>query len=229
VTRIDIPAARAIRDAWRGAVPAGVSMAVWGLDVGESDLVEADARWVERAVEKRRLEFLRGRACARAALSAAGGPAGAELPVEASRAPAWPEGYIGSITHAHGVVGAAAAPIGVCGGLGIDVERGTTLPDGTARHILRPEEAEVLAPPFDLVAFSAKESIFKAVHPLARRWIDFEEARVTVEADGVLGLAWAVDGPPVPSAALRGRYAVGPDWVATVVWLEGAAAEPSRS
>jgi len=213
----DLTAARAIRDGWLAALPEGVALAVWGMDVDDSGLRVEDGRWVERAVEKRRVEFLRGRACARVALAAVGGPGDAELPVGPSRAPVWPEGFTGSITHAKGVVAAVVAPMAGCGGIGIDVERGAALPQGTERHVLLPEEIERLASPLDLVAFSAKESIFKAVHPVVERWIGFMEARIVLGGPGAFTVEWAKDPLPVPAERLTGWYATGEDWVARLV------------
>jgi 4'-phosphopantetheinyl transferase EntD len=36
---------------------------------------------------------------------------------------------------------------------------------------------------WDRLLFSAKESVYKAWFPLTRRWLDFSEASVTVDAD----------------------------------------------
>src|SRR5690349_17676802 len=77
----------------------GTPTAEW-LDAGEAALVA-------RGADKRRREFAGGRACARRALAALDAPSAALL-VAAERAPAWPAGWVGSITHAAGYCGAVA-------------------------------------------------------------------------------------------------------------------------
>lgn len=226
VPPIDAVAARAVRDAWDALAPPGSAVMVWGVDTVERHLRDDDAGQLERAVEKRRVEFMRGRACARAALAALGGPADAVLPAGPSRGPVWPGGFAGSITHTAGIIGAVVAHEPACRSIGIDVERGAALPDGTGRLVLRPEEREEFVPPLDIVAFSAKESIFKAVHPIAERWIGFQEARIVFGAGESFRVEWASEDPPLRATGLRGRYRAGPDWVTTLVWISGRAGDP---
>lgn len=221
---VDVVAARAVRQAWGALAPSGAAVAVWGVDVdadvGAGLMRDDDTLHVERAVEKRQVEFLRGRACARAALQMLGGPAAAPLPVGAARGPIWPDGFTGSITHTAGIVGAIVAPLSACAGIGIDVERGSALPEGTGRLVLQPEEQDRLVSPLDLVAFSAKESIFKAVHPVVERWIGFKEARIDFAAAESFAVEWTTDAPPVPAARLEGRYRAGPNWVTALLWID---------
>ncbi len=73
--------------------------------------------------------------------------------------------------------------------LGIDAEPNAALPDGLIADIARPEElphlrrlrADVPHVHWDRLLFSAKESIYKAWFPLARRWLGFEDAAVTID------------------------------------------------
>src|ERR1700757_4626476 len=89
-------------------LPAGVVAAEhWGLGC-ERDLLPEEARHVEKAVTKRRLEFAAGRRCARLALARLGATPGPILPGE-DRTPRWPSALVGSITH-HGAH--CAAPPG---------------------------------------------------------------------------------------------------------------------
>src|SRR5215469_16812348 len=76
---------------------------------GALPLRPAEAAIVARAVEKRRAEFATGRACAHAALDAWGAPDAPLLPGP-DRAPLWPDGFVGSISHARGACAAVAAP-----------------------------------------------------------------------------------------------------------------------
>src|SRR5207302_1592308 len=67
---------------------------------------------------------------------------------------------------------------------GIDAEIHDELPEGVLGRISLPEEREWLEAragdetSWDTVLFSAKESVFKAWFPLARRWLGFEDAHV---------------------------------------------------
>lgn len=124
---------------------------------------------VARAVPKRRAEFIAGRACARAALAAAGGDGGASIPIGPLRAPQWPPGFVGSITHAAGVAAAAVAPSSRTRALGIDLEV-MPAPADVAATVATPAEL-ALAPLTAL--FACKEALFKALAPRVGRYFDF--------------------------------------------------------
>lgn len=127
---------------------------------------------VARAVPRRRAEFAAGRRCARAALHAAGGPADADIAIGPLRAPVWPAGFVGSITHAAGIAAAAVAPASRTRALGIDIERiiGPGDVERLAPTLARPDELAV-APLTAL--FAAKEALFKALAPRVGRYFDF--------------------------------------------------------
>lgn len=127
-----------------------------------------------RAVPTRVQEFRRGRWCARRALEALSLPS-VPIPVGAQRQPLWPPGAVGAITHTRGWVMAAAARSSHWVGLGIDAERGEALDPAVAPLVLCPGEGGALD---DLVIFSAKESVHKAVHPMSGAWLDFLDVRI---------------------------------------------------
>lgn len=77
---------------------------------------------LRQAPPRRKAEFLAGRRCASAALQAAGFDAVAALPIGPRRAPLWPAGFTGSISHGGGLAIAVAAPLGVVSAVGIDVQ-----------------------------------------------------------------------------------------------------------
>ncbi len=59
--------------------------------------------------------------------------------------------------------------------------------------------------PWDRILFSAKESVYKAWFPLARCWLGFEDAAITIDpANGTFIARVLVDGPEVNGAALTG-------------------------
>jgi 4'-phosphopantetheinyl transferase EntD len=173
-----------------------------------------EAAAVARAVEKRRREFAAGRACARQALAALGAPPQA-LPVGPARAPIWPAGFIGSISHCDGVCCAVAARTAAMAGLGLDVEDAGPLPEGSARIVLRAEEAraqESLAatPGLDWakLAFSAKEAAYKACQPLLGGRLGFLDAAVSFAGDHAFEI-WIDPAALAPGAAaprIAGRW-----------------------
>ncbi|WP_110969139.1 4'-phosphopantetheinyl transferase family protein [Pseudomonas huaxiensis] len=138
---------------------------------------------LQRSVAKRQAEYLAGRACARAALQRLDGrdyvPATGD-----DRAPIWPAGISGSITHGKGWAAAVVARSSDCAGLGLDQEN--LLDDERAERLAKEilTEAELLR--LDSVrvgltvtlTFSLKESLFKALYPLVLKRFYFEHAEV---------------------------------------------------
>jgi enterobactin synthetase component D len=139
-----------------------------------------------RAVPKRRHEFLAGRLCARRALRQAGYALEATIAIGERRAPVWPPGFVGSIAHGHGKAWAVVAAKGRYRGLGIDLEEivAPALAQKMASTVLRPGERERALPaglseaPFLSLVFSAKESLFKCLHPIALARFGFQDAEV---------------------------------------------------
>ncbi|WP_217480105.1 enterobactin synthase subunit EntD [Enterobacter chuandaensis] len=144
------------------------------------------------AGRKRKADHLAGRIAAMHALNERTIPA-----IGPSGEPLWPEGVSGSITHsgtqAMAVVTQHPALIG------IDCE--AILPENEAREIkdgiLDEQEERVLCRagyPFALaltLAFSAKESLFKALFPQVQTYMGFDCARVTMLDDKTLTLTLA--------------------------------------
>lgn len=143
-----------------------------------------------RSITSRRLDFHLGRAAARQALVRLG-RSPAPILIGDQRQPLWPEGIVGSITHATGVAMAVASDRTNCGGLGIDVENAGRTFDELDQHVAFAEEREFLeALPAEqrrlrsLELFSAKESVFKAFFPRVGRVFGFETALLRPRPDG---------------------------------------------
>jgi enterobactin synthetase component D len=81
---------------------------------------------VARAVLERRAEYVAGRHCAARAVGAILPTFTGDIFPGPDRAPSWPAGVVGAITHAHGFASAAAATTSRVRGVGIDAERSTT-------------------------------------------------------------------------------------------------------
>jgi 4'-phosphopantetheinyl transferase EntD len=140
-----------------------------------------------RTVSKRREEFTAGRTCAREALALLGISRRPILQGKQNE-PLWPEGVVGSITHCKGYCAAAVASLNWCGGIGIDAEPNESLPPGVLELIARQREQDWILNAkeedicWDRLLFSIKESLYKVWYPLERRWLDFDEAEVTIDA-----------------------------------------------
>ena len=224
-----------------GLVRMGVPVAarVAPPDPGASSPYAAERAAVARAVPARRAEFLTGRLLARAALADLG-VAPSEIARRPDRAPAWPAGLIGSITHTGGLCAALVARPAGSGaiiGVGIDVELDVRLDDAVIDRVLTPGERGALGARRGrdaVVAFSAKEALFKAIHPATGVWLEPIEVEVVLGHDDahwsaavtpgpepgptsgpVAVRSWAAAAPGVAPVDAVGRWArVGP-WVLT--------------
>jgi len=164
----------------------------------DSDLLDPEdfIRWgipPMAAVSKRQTEFLAGRLCAFEALRRVTGEPGIP-PVGEDRAPCWPSGVVGSITHGAGWAAVVVAQAAQWRGLGLDVEKRLAVQraDRLAAEILTPRELEGYAELDDAqralrvtLTFSIKESLFKALYPLVKTRFYFQEAElIHQDADG---------------------------------------------
>ncbi|MEV5486432.1 4'-phosphopantetheinyl transferase superfamily protein [Streptomyces bobili] len=202
-------------------------------EFGDGPLYPQEEALVARAVAKRRREFTLVRSCARRAMEKLGVPPQAVLPGERG-APTWPAGLAGSMTHCDGYAAAALVRAGDLASLGIDAEPHQPLPDGVLSAIALPAERERLRRlaadrpdvHWDRLLFSAKESVYKAWFPLTRKWLDFSEADIEIEAGpagadrGTLRARLLVPGPVVDGCRLghfEGGWTVGRGLVATAI------------
>lgn len=163
-------------------LPSHVASATVFGDEDTGGLWPSEALLMSRAVDSRVREFANGRSCARRALSKIGIKAGPIL-VGPQREPLWPQGITGSITHCPGYCAAAVALHEETLALGIDAEIDAPLPEGVLSLIASEREATWLAGRCDATSwgrllFSAKESVYKALFPLMRRWLDFKEVEI---------------------------------------------------
>lgn len=143
--------------------------------------------WIARSAHNRQAEFFFGRYAARRAIRAVGGPV-ADVLIGAAREPLWPAGLIGSITHTPDFAAASVLHSADCNGLGIDIERAAGEEELVALCSLVVSNEEMalvdsLVSRFSrshllTLVCSAKESLFKAVFAVVRRFFDFHSARV---------------------------------------------------
>jgi 4'-phosphopantetheinyl transferase EntD len=94
--------------------------------------------------------------------------------------------------------------------IGIDAEPNQPVPAGVLEMVASPAEQSELADLtaqipqvcWDRLLFSAKESVFKAWFPLARRFLGFDEATVTFNPAGTFTARLLVPGPVVDGARI---------------------------
>lgn len=190
---------------------------------------------VRRAAPRRQLAFLAGRYCAQRALHLRDVAWDADtLGVGEGGAPLWPADIVGSITHTRGFASAAVGSRSSVAAVGIDSEEimSQSQADEVRRSIVTPDELEESSPSSRArelltVAFSAKESVYKCLYPLVRRWFDYLDASVTLEPDPVddsrgvflATLKVALSPELDVGTQLRGRFVVDARYVHTgVVW-----------
>lgn len=177
----------------------------WGVALaGEGTLCPGEEAAVMRAVPDRRAEFAAGRSAARDALRALGLPPAA-IPAGPDRAPVWPAGVVGSISHAAGLCIAAVARHDDCAMLGVDVESDTPLASDLIPEICRAEELTGIAcvdrPTTAKRLFSAKEAAYKAHYPRVRQIFGFHALSV----DLTRGCARFSDHPDVAAIPPESR------------------------
>ncbi|MFJ9418780.1 4'-phosphopantetheinyl transferase [Streptomyces sp. NPDC101227] len=186
---------------------------------------------VAGAVPQRQLEFGTVRRCARTALSELGIDPAPILPGP-GRAPRWPDGIVGAMTHCAGYRAAAVARARDIVTLGLDAEPNKPIDDpGVIDLVTLPGERTqlprlaALEPDvaWDRLMFSAKESVYKAWYPLTGRWLGFEDAHITLDpTDATFTARLLVPGPVVAGTAVEefsGRWMVGAGLVMTAIVL----------
>ncbi|GAA0991660.1 4'-phosphopantetheinyl transferase superfamily protein [Acrocarpospora macrocephala] len=178
-------------------LPPWVESAEAFADPVEATLFPEEERYIAKAVDKRRREFTTARYCARQAMARLGIPPAPIVPGERG-APGWPPGVVGTMTHCDGYRAAALSVEAVT--IGIDAEPDAPLPEGVLDTIALPGERQALGDldgsvHWDRLLFSAKESVYKAWFPLARRWLGFEEAEITLHPAGTFAARLLVPGP----------------------------------
>jgi 4'-phosphopantetheinyl transferase EntD len=183
---------------------------------------------------RRPSDFAAGRLCAEQALGDAGATH-ASIGMAPDRAPLWPDGFVGSITHSGRLAWAAVARAAEMRSIGIDSELFMSdevarevvpivLDDGEQRLIAQNSERREL----ETLAFSAKESLYKCLYPCVRVFFEFADAEIewicssaTDTTSGTFGLRLRRPLGIVFPRGLRvkGRYAIDAAHVHTAVEL----------
>lgn len=154
-------------------------------------------------IQRRRAEFSAGRFAARQALGIS-----SDLPMGADRAPIWPTGWTGSITHCQGVCLAISAKTSLFQGLGVDAEPVGELPRDLWSTVLRPDEhaADGLEA---LELFVAKEAAFKAQFAISGQLFDFQTLSIQREGNVFFAHFRRAVEPFAFGFRLEGRFVMG--------------------
>jgi enterobactin synthetase component D len=194
------------------------------------------------ALPRRRTQFRSGRYCAMKAIEALDGLcAEPQIGRSVNGAPVWPKGIVGSITHTDDFAAAAVALTSDARAVGIDTER--IMSDSQARNV-----GCIVAWPAEVahartaglsrleavtLVFSAKESIFKCLHPIVACYFDFHDVRI-VEVDGprrtfTARVVRTLSEAFPAGTMLRGSFEVEVLWVHTGIALPPRISDPCRA
>lgn len=222
-----ITATQRLQDAARSLMGPGV--AVCGVEIGANPapLYPEEEVAIARAVASRRAEFAAGRQAARGAMRALG-VAPTPIPMGESRAPVWPAGMTGTITHAGGLALAALARCEAAEGLGLDLEADTPLARDLWPGILVQSERDWLASQPATAQgklakriFSAKEAAYKAQYVRSGEILDFSDISVAYTGEcGAFSARFMRAVPPFGTGdALGGRQVSEAGMILSVVRL----------
>lgn len=133
---------------------------------------------------QRRAQYFAGRLCTTRALISLGAK-DTQVATSAERAPIWPQGVVGSISHSNDYAIAMTGEAKLFNYIGVDIEiRQEKIFNELASEFTSPGEQSYLSSlmmDYDLallITFSAKESLFKALWPQLRFFFGFASARI---------------------------------------------------
>lgn len=140
---------------------------------------------LSKAVPKRQAEFLAGRFLAKSGLTELSQP-DEEIINGDDRCPIWPKHIIGSITHSNENAACAITTSSHIHALGIDLEYDINQKscNDIYKSIINKHEETLLRGaniPFNqavTLAFSAKESLYKALYPQIKQFFNFDAAAI---------------------------------------------------
>ncbi|QIE47405.1 4'-phosphopantetheinyl transferase superfamily protein [Pseudohalocynthiibacter aestuariivivens] len=155
----------------------------------KAPLWPAEAVAMTRATSARKSEFASGRAAARHAMQSLG-HAPQAVPCGADRAPVWPRGLTGSISHTTGVCIAIVGETGSLRSVGVDVEDDSPLDDDLIPSVCTLAERawlaiqpEAMRGNLAKLIFSAKECAYKCQFAVTGTLFDFDTLEITPDID----------------------------------------------
>jgi 4'-phosphopantetheinyl transferase EntD len=187
----------------------------------EAELLPAEEPITVGMVAKRRAEFTHGRYCARSAMDRLG-VAPAPILKGPDREPLWPAGLVGSISHTASLAAAVVAQENRLRSLGLDMESAEPLTDNLLDMICLAQENPNRDGRLAKLLFSIKESIYKCLHPLTHKYIDFLEMEVLLSNDGSTFGARSHSEKCAPELAtiINGRYIRNAELITSIAWID---------
>jgi len=190
----------------------------------QGGLLKSEEALVEGAAQTRIEQFSAGRVCSRIALGRLGVAATTPLLRGEDRAPIWPPGFIGSISHTDTWCAAAVARTDDIRSLGIDLESSTPLKEALLKRVCTPKERDWLhelpAPGVTgKILFSAKEAVYKCQYPLSNQFLGFHAVEIELGEDSFQAVFQQEAGGFKPGDVISGRYLVEEGLVATACEL----------
>ena len=190
----------------------------------QGGLLKSEEALVEGAAQTRIEQFSAGRVCSRIALGRLGVAATTPLLRGEDRAPIWPPGFIGSISHTDTWCAAAVARTEDVRSLGIDLESSTPLKEALLKRVCTPKERDWLhelpAPGVTgKILFSAKEAVYKCQYPLSNQFLGFHAVEIELGEDSFQAVFQQEAGGFKPGDVISGRYLVEEGLVATACEL----------
>lgn len=168
-------------------LPRGVAVAARDPRLRPDAPNSVEAQVVSGAVPLRQAEFHAGRAAARSAMVSLGLPP-LPVPAGADRAPIWPQGLTGSISHTATACVAALGLADDWAGIGVDLEEDSALDRTLITEICTVSElswldTQPLAERARMakLIFSAKEAVYKAQYPVSGRLFGFDAIAVHID------------------------------------------------
>ncbi len=171
----------------REILPQGLGVAAGDPACMPSVVDPSEARVISAAVECRKIEFHAGRAAAHAAMTALDMPSQPVLMAD-DRAPIWPEGITGSISHSQTACVAAVGTTSEWAGIGVDLEEAAPLDPLLIVEVCTKAERQWLGQQpvgerglMAKLIFSAKEATYKAQYPVTGRLFGFEGVELSID------------------------------------------------
>lgn len=196
-----------------GFLPPGAAACLGLIEELTEPLAAAELPGTDRMAPVRLREFIAGRTAARRALHQLTGE-WKVVPRREDRAPAWPEGCCGSISHSRRFAVAVVASLSDLRAIGVDIEEEARLTPDLWPSTLGEDELRLVRglPPADAVGtatllFSAKEAVYKCLsRAFAAAGALPEPDRIGIGLDfGSAALTCSVSAlPNLPR--LRGRF-----------------------
>lgn len=212
--------------------PVGCATAAAAIDQDASEQLMAEevlltASWAA----PRQNEFATGRRCARQALVALGAPSGTTMLPDEEGLPAWPPGFLASISHSRGMAMAVAAPVRTLSALGLDLERTNRLSEAAMRRVVHPLEVGFVGgdPSRASILFSLKEAFYKAQFPRWQTRGNFQDLALKVDFDAGTAAVVEMDARFSPELRdLRFAFRCVDPYVVSLCWLWARQADAAK-